>query len=333
MKGFRGLIFGIGLILPCLSSAFETSADSYGFKPSSVQTPFFSLSSAVPLGKKSLFTSLYLDYAHHPFAAQNQLGTATQVISSLITFHASVGYGLTDSMTLALGLPVTPYARFTQIGSADTSGKVGVGDVKLLALWAFMPLKNKSGLSFEPFVEIPTGYDSIYLSQGVFTGGGKLIAEFHPSDKIIFALNSGFHWKPEVELGNVKSGPEVSGGAGLAYRLGENWKLFGEGLARTVVNDFFGDTSSIFEGHGGIQGRLSSSLAFVAGGGTGLGSGIGAPLFRIFSGLTYQADLTPKPKPEPVPPPPPPPEPALEPIPPPPPAKPVPSERKFLPIT
>lgn len=308
----------------------------YGFRPTTGPTSFFSLSSAVPLQKKNFFASLYLDYAQNPFSTQNLIGTSTDVVSRLLSFDASVAYGLSDSLTLGLGAPFSPTVWFTQIGDTGASSKMGVGDVKLDLLWAFLPLKNSVGLALEPFVEIPTGSDRLYLSEGAFTGGGNLISEFHLGKTAVAVLNAGVHWKPAVVIGDVPSGAELNAGAGLAFHLGQNWELFGEGMARTLFSDFLGRTASLYEGNAGFHLKMGSSLELITGGGAGFGDGIGAPLFRIFSGLNFQTQISKPPPPLP----PPPLEPVIEPEPsPPPPAvqkpvlPPAPRERKFLPIT
>jgi outer membrane protein OmpA-like peptidoglycan-associated protein len=147
------------------------------------------------------------------------------------------------------------------------------------------------GLALTAYGTVPmaafTAQDSFLGNPGPLFGG-HLIGEFN-ANRLHFAANVGGFWRENTTFLSTEVGPRLTYGLGAGYDI---TPLLG------VVGEITGSSSfSAQVDENALEGRLAGRLAagdfqFTLGGGAGLISGVGVPVFRVLGGVAWAPDRT-----------------------------------------
>lgn len=269
---------------------------------------------ALPAGEPTF--DLYLNYAHQPFnrsvEENGQLVRADGAIESLFSAHLRGGYAATSWLDLGVGLPV---AQIASDGAAlvDYGGSpaaYSLGDVRIDA--RFVPIDDKAplGVAVTPFVTIPTGNRTMFLSHGVPTAGGTLAVSKSVEGIAQFGAFGGFRFAPgKAELDSIIAIDDaVLFGAGVGVDLVPdtvriNVEARGEttvGAANAlVIDNVWADRlHTPLELVGDLRYHAPGGMLFTVGGGPGLTPAPGTPAFRVFGSVGYARIAEEAPPPE-----------------------------------
>jgi outer membrane protein OmpA-like peptidoglycan-associated protein len=275
------------------------------FRPTTGHVQGFQLFTSEALPKYNFAVGLEVNYAHHPFelTISGSTNRLAGVVDQFVTADALVAYGLTNWWTLSVDMPVNIYHNIapTFIPTRDT----GFGDAgDLLAnmkfsVWDAGQTRSHLGLAFVPFVTAPTGDSSIFFGDKSLTGGLIAIGDAQWKANR-FYMNVGPRFRKTEQILNLTVKDELLYGLGFERPLVKKWAL-------NIILEAFGSTnfhkfateniSSPIEGIAVLQKKWLENRRLITnvGGGMGITSGYGVPNYRIFGGISYAWDFTPKP--------------------------------------
>ncbi len=307
-------VVGLALVAPSVARAQQPKFDGeftvQRFDPAPGPRNFFVTRTARSDGKNTWSAGVIFDYAHNPFTVQSCL-TATDcsapnaqlrdihVVESLATAHVLASYTPKPYLQLGLSLPVT-YISGEGLDRNSVSPVNGgtsafaIGDPALEGKFRFFgkvdsPLATAVGA----FVTAPTASamaNDKYIGDSSFTGGLRAIGDvqikaFSVAGNVVGVL------RQTSRVGDAKIGDELRYSVAAGYQLSP--------VLRVVVESFANSRLiSKSNGSGSMEGLLgaqvtpmNSPFMFMAGLGTGIVNGVGAPGFRGFMGLVFVKEV------------------------------------------
>lgn len=273
------------------------------FNPAPGPRNFITTRSVRSDGEMAFGLGLMANYAFEPFTVRtctSQDGTcdAAEQIREVPVVENLVSGDLMGTLTpiaplqLALRVPVT-WVKGQGIradGSADPDGlsAVGVGDAELEGkLRVYGDLKTPTALGAALFVTAPFGTATSkgnYIGDSTVTLGGRAIFD-GLAGPLSFAVNVGGAWRGGGTVGSTDLGPEFRYGAGVGYKISP--------ILRLVLDAFGSSNFSSDSGANALEADLAaqiqpldSPVVVSAGGGAGIGKGIGVPAVRALLGVT-----------------------------------------------
>jgi OmpA-OmpF porin, OOP family len=283
---------------------YDTAIDVQLFEYAVGPNTFFAVADA-DVGKKGqLAFDVFFTFLTNPFtvydvapATTTIVGERSSVVSSMLAADVGGAYGLTDSLQLGVSLPVVlsmtgdGLDRETAMASAEGLAISGLGDLRAelkMRLW------RRGDVRFGAIagLTLPSSFGS---------GGSKFLGDDLPSVRGRFALhwshgrlslgaNAGVMLRKPRAIYASEIGQQASWATAAAVRVTERFFLVSEAFGRTGLLAYDVDRSPLEVG-GGLRVFITSSLALVAGGGTGLIKGIGSPDVRVFTSLGYAPDV------------------------------------------
>jgi len=251
-----------------------------------------------------------LDYQHRPLVIRDcsapdgeACGEFGERETALIAHHLSLdvlgAISFYEVLEIGVAVPVVLYqagderpATATEPAIPGPSGAAGLGDVrlhlKLDLLHGLFGFENENvGLALVPVIGLPVGnavQEGSFMGDSFLTVHPKLAFEIG-GGPVRFGLNAGYLWREEKEFYLAELGPRLTYGAGLEVAmvggLSGIVELFGNsGLSDDV-------TESPLEGDLALRYTTDSGVALTIGGGTGIVSGVGAPVVRAFGGVVW----------------------------------------------
>ncbi|MCO4744475.1 MAG: OmpA family protein [Proteobacteria bacterium] len=277
-------------------------------------TGFALTPAAVQMEQGQVTGHFVFDYAWRPLhlaTSDGAGGLESRVsgIEHLTAFHLGGAVGVTDFFQIGLRAPLLQIVSPTLEHAAflgEAPPAAGLGDVSVdLGLLAMSEEKGV-GIAITPFLSLPTGNRSAYLTHGVVTAGARLAVSDHVGP-VHLAGFTGYRMKPKstAQFGTVAVDDEVFYGAGLGIDIQEDLVRFnvegfgsttvGPGRAIIVTSDITGLLHTSFELDGDFVWHLDNGVLLTAGGGMGLTPAAGVPVARAFGGVGWAppADRTP----------------------------------------
>jgi hypothetical protein len=281
----------------CALDAFSSSFNVFRSQPHYLANPYWSLASPASPTARVFRLASYFDYSYKPFKATSAARIKTDVIAQLASLHLGGAYGITDSLSLSLGLPVVFINQFTQIGGSDQSNKIGAGDIQVMGNWTYFRSKNNGfKLAMHPFGFIPTGYGDLYIGHDDASGGLLLSAEGRISKAISLAINAGYQFKPALDSGDVHSDDDLILGLGMTYGSKKNWHYFFESQIRSPIDKLYQTRRNILiEARVGWRYSFNDQWTIRATAGSSLFDDIGAAPIRIAMGVEWRLVFKKKP--------------------------------------
>jgi OOP family OmpA-OmpF porin len=308
----RGTLCAAALLsLPAVAQA-QASVDGdfsvQRFTPAPGPHNFVTTRGARVDGEMAYSAGLVLSYAYQPFSVvscesetncseSSPFRRDIDVVKSLAT--ADVMGSLTPIPMLQIGLrvPVT-WVSGDGIGADGLPAQGGLkagglGDIELEAKARFFGEPDDAlVLGAAAFGTAPTGRvtakDS-YIGDESISAGLRAIVDVSVSS-LRAAVNLGGAWRKAGRVGSADMGPEARMGAALGYQVTPLLLPMVEvyGTSRFKTKD---DGTNVAEALVGLQlTPASSPFVVMAGGGTGLLKGVGAPTARGFLGASYVSE-------------------------------------------
>ncbi len=230
----------------------------------------------------AFYAGLGLVYANDPLVLRYDDGTQEDIVSGQFSTRLAGGYHLADVLRADLEIPIYPSVV------VDGQGGAAMGDIELGVLFPVLDLKDGAmGLGLEPRLRLPTGSGSAYVGGGM---AAEVVAALGGrAGKLGWRANLGLSLAKSTPIEDLQQGSALLAGAGLDYRISEVWGAGAELTTAMTMTDGVQWNKNPMEGHLYGSWRHDSGLLAVAGLGTGLVAGIGAPDVRLLAGLTYRA--------------------------------------------
>ncbi len=285
---------------PPYDSAIDVQLFEYATGPKS----FFAVADADTSNKDQLAFDVFLTFLTNPFTIYDVApgtddleGARAQVVTSMLTADLSGAYGLTDRLQLGVTLPVVLTMSgdgldpSTAMASADGLSVSGLGDLRA-DLKARLLRRGALRLAAIGGLSLPSSFGSggsKFLGDDLPTVRARLAAQWG-RDRLAVGANAGIVLRKPREIYATEIGQQLTWAAGASLRITERFFVVGESFGRTGLTSFDVERSPL-EVEGGMRVFVTSSVAVVAGGGTGLVKGVGSPDLRIFASLGYAPDV------------------------------------------
>ena len=232
----------------------------------------------------SYYAGLGLVYADDPLVIRYDDGTEESVVSRQFSTRLAGGYTIGDYARVDVSVPLYPSVV------VNDEGGFAFGDISVAALipvWSQGDSATGYSFGVKPKLQLPTGSAEKFTGQGGI-GGGLVLAFGGYANQLNYRVNAGIDLSKKVELDDLGLGSNIALGAGLDYRLTEEWLV---GAELTSLVDIAGGTAwneNPVEGH--VYGGYwhDSGLTTHLGLGTGIVAGVGAPDYRVVWGIGYR---------------------------------------------
>ena len=294
----------------------NSSFDMELFRPSADHYGYFAVPSAATLGHLQLGGGFWINYQNDPVVFVNKDGRTKPILRDVTGDN---GEGIVDDRltgNIQLGLGISKYFSFSvdapivlwqdgyvpnefMLSEQETPKALessGMGDIRLMPKGVILDRNTMPlGLAIAIPVGIPTGDSGSFLGENGVSLTPSAIFEFSDgpvqSREYAFraALNTGIHVRPGAKVRDV----DVNN----AFVYGVAMGLHAEVME--IVAEFhgtiFGDKAAQqpAEVLGGLKILAAEYVAINVGGGMGVLSGIGAPDWRVFSGVSVAPSFDP----------------------------------------
>jgi hypothetical protein len=272
----------VSLLLPGSVRAF----DGHLFQPRPGETEFVSVRSSATLGHLGGQAGVFLDYANSPVRLDT--GPGKRDLSEHQTAGTLVGaLGLGDSFQVGLRVPYL----FDQSGEEkdweSSASSNDLGDIELTGRYRLMGTGREGyGLAAEVSATFPTGSSDQWFGNNAFAFGGHLVLD-RTWAKARAALNVGYVFTDDEDLSPDQDVDDrLTFGLGGSYRVLPSLTLGVEVYGNTTSSDAFDDRLTPVEADGWLVYSVGPAQ-IVAGGGTGVTVGAGAPDWRAFGGVRF----------------------------------------------
>ncbi|MFH1435677.1 MAG: OmpA family protein [Pseudomonadota bacterium] len=229
---------------------------------------------------------------------------------AVVEYHDSIellaSISIFNWVQIGLAWPFTVYQKgknynpelATVEGDLESWG--GIGDPRLHFKVRLVgePGKDGFGMALIPVLGLPVGG---YGPWGDSYAGNKMVtvhanlALGYTWNGLNVGINAGYFWREEARVYATSLEDQLTYGVGVSYRahryVGILGELFGSvALSRSgYYKGFFSDNESEtpLEADGAVEIYPIKDLKLIVGGGAGILSAIGSPVFRVFLGLAY----------------------------------------------
>lgn len=298
------LLAGLCSVLGATQAAAQTSSPASApldrFEPAPAGDAFFSVPSAGVAGSLRPAVGVTWSYARDPLVLRSTSGRQAPLhwVDHQMILHTQASFQLFQRLELDLDLPFTLSQGGTTGAIAGTSVVAPSGatlnDVRAGARLVLLQQAGgapAAALAFSAW--IPSG------DAESFAGGGS--ARYAPS-LIVGAEYPRFLWSATLgrrfqsaRVGQL-IGSQMFGGAAAAFK----WQKLQIGPELTVTAGAGDSVSTLVRDAAGAELLLGARyglgpFTLGAGGGPGLGHGIGTPTYRLFASLAWTADFGPPP--------------------------------------
>src|SRR5450432_3452454 len=301
------LLLTTGLVAPRRAHAdapFARTIDAQLFQPAIGPRNFLTIEGSDVPDHKRLSFGLTLNYQSRPFSTYTQGTTAgtAYLIDNQFGGELDAAIGLFDRFQVGLGLPYTAYLSGDAIDAmgAATGGRLtenGIGDLRLETKAQLATLGDDDQYSFAASggITLPTSKsvtDSAYLGDKNVTGRLKGIGMVSLGH-VRAAANLGLLFRGTSYAFATQMSHQVLYGAAAAYDVGHRVEVILELAGRSGLPQFDQFYTDVNPFEVDIAGRwgVTSMVSVLAGGGKGLGTGIGAPQLRLFAGVQFNPDF------------------------------------------
>jgi len=275
------------------------------FHPAPGPGNYLSVDGAQVSGHMTASAGLTIDYAHQPFVLYDATctgadasncsttGVNTKLVRYSLTGHVLASLSLFDRLQIGLDVPVVITngdAYNTPAGgmplTLEGGSAFGVGDLRLSLKARLMG--EGDGLSFgiAAWATAPIGQamnDQAYLGDHGLTAGGHLIGQFAQS-RVHVAANVGAFYRGARTLFSTQVGSKLTYGLAVGYEVTPLVLVFAE------LDGASSFSTQIDENplEARLAGRLrQGDFTFTLGGGAGVLSGVGVPVFRAIAGFAW----------------------------------------------
>jgi outer membrane protein OmpA-like peptidoglycan-associated protein len=140
-------------------------------------------------------------------------------------------------------------------------------------------------------VNLPTGNENAFTSDGVLTGGVTLITDYRFNFGLILATNLGLWLRPDTQFAGVRIGNMAQLGVAGEMYVVQRWGLsvIGEVYGYPSLTSFPDSPKQVpAEALLGLRWQTKQGITITFGGSFGAACGFGSPAIRFFNGITWQ---------------------------------------------
>ena len=234
---------------------------------------------------------LFFNYARDPIVVRDGGDVTSHVLQQAATADLVGSVGLFGFAELGFDLPVHLLYEGDgySSGGAMLAPDAGVGDLRLVpkfALLRHVSRRERLQLGLGVPVTLPTGDPAAARGAGGVTVTPELMFAFHKYG-IGVGFDAGYRYR-SVHPAGLPWGDAVVVEPWLAYAATPALTLRLELLTEKEVATRVPGADFPAELIGGLGYKVGSSVELYLGGGAGVSDGIGAPRFRILTGLRYR---------------------------------------------
>lgn len=302
MKRTTSVLVSLATLAACsAANAEEGRFDAQIFRPAAGPRDLVMVQKSEVIGHKSPVVGLYSDIALDPLTLLAiNTGKNIDAVGARLQVTGLAGIGLFDWAEVTMAMPFVAWQTSDNLRSLGSEGEVAsqaLGDLRLSTKIA-IPYLNRKALIKEGFgmavagnVNLPTGNQNAFASDGVVTGGATLIADYRFNFGLLISANGGVWLRPDRQFAGTKVGDMASWGTAAEMYVVQRWgwSVLGGVYGHVSLSKFPDSPSQVpAEALLGMRWQWSSGFTLTVGGNFGANCGFGAPLFRAWAGLTWQ---------------------------------------------
>ncbi|MCK6504390.1 OmpA family protein [Myxococcota bacterium] len=284
------LVVGAGAALAASGAparAQEVELDAQRFAPSVDGRALLSVDDTA-VGAQGLGAGLLFNYARDPFIYRYDDDREDErILGTVGTANLTASYNWAP-LRLGLDLPLHLLSS-----GYNVDGFRMVGDLGLDAKVELLDRRDAPlGLSLGARLDLPTGSGRDWLGEPGLLAGGEVGLSY--GDRFVVAANAGMAGGGKALVDDVTWGTRAQWGLGLSAPILE------EGLPLWAIAEWDGTWllqssgapgSTPMEARAALRAEPVDRLLVTVGGGAGLTTGIGAPDYRLFAGLSWAPPL------------------------------------------
>jgi len=291
----RAIVFLAVFFGSSVAFATTTQFTAFDFWPATGRSDYFSIQNSKTLLQWQPHFGMTGTFAWKPVQFLTAAGAGA---GSFIDYYGidflQASLGLTDWLQLSTTLPVVVVNKFTDpnvVGATPANEWFDLGDLRAAVKFRLIDVERHGvGVAVEPFMTAPTGSAAHNVGESKVTGGGKILVDYQPTERLQVTLNAGGEFRENMFFSagyNYKE--RFLAGLGARYSLNSEWDVFTETTATTPFRHFFSQRSTTpTEVDAGLRWRLpDSGLTLAAGGGTCLICKAKGPVARGVLGIDY----------------------------------------------
>jgi outer membrane protein OmpA-like peptidoglycan-associated protein len=280
------------------------------FSPAPGAGNYFMVDGAAVGGHLTPSLGLFIDYAHRPFVIYDAPceggdedecsveDSTAEIVSYQLTFNAMGSLTLFQRLQIGLLVPVVATSGEPFRSSVSGSGQpfidvpggdsFGLGDPRLSAKVRIVGTgADGFTLAAAAYVGFPLGQataEGSNIGDDGLTFGGHLIGELR-LDMLSLSANAGGVYRPTSTFLSTEIGPEITYGVGGALQITSLLRAIGEVTGATQFTNQLDENP--IEARAGAE-LTVNDFAVLLGGGVGILSGVGVPVFRVLAGVAYR---------------------------------------------
>ena len=223
------------------------------------------------------------EYASAPLVWVPAEGDPQAVVDRIVAMNVSAGLAVHDRVRLQVGAPI-----FYASEGIDGPNGASMGDLRLGSMVAIVRPENLGfGLAVNPWIDVPTGNDTIFLgNSGV--AGGLSVSATQEFERLTLSGDLGVQLNPQVDLVNVSGSDSMLVGAAVGYLFTDSLGATLEGrLLPALTKSTEAWTTSPGEAILSGRKRWDNGLHVDLGGAKAITPGVGAANYRLFAGLGW----------------------------------------------
>lgn len=223
------------------------------------------------------------EYASAPLVWVPADGDPQAVVDQIVAMNVSAGLAVHDRVRLQVGAPV-----FYASQGPDGSNGASMGDLRLGGSVALVRQVTPGfGLAVNPWIDLPTGNDEIFLGNSGLAGGASVSAT-QELERLTLSGDLGVQLNPQVALVNVSGSDALIVGAAVGYLFTDSFGATLEGrLLPALSKSTEAWTTSPGEAILSGRKRWDNGLHVDLGGSKAITPGVGAANYRVFAGLGW----------------------------------------------
>ncbi|NUQ75531.1 MAG: OmpA family protein [Polyangiaceae bacterium] len=281
--------------------AEEGRFDAQVFRPAAAPRDLVMVQKSEVIGHFSPTVGFYYDVALNPLElVVNDTGRTMDAVAARLQLTALAGMGFFDLFDVSLAMPFIAWQSSDNLRSVGTEGKIetpALGDLRISTKYTIPYLNRKEefkegfGMAVAGNVNLPTGNENAFTSDGVVTGGATLITDYRFKFGLILATNLGLWLRPDTQFAGVRIGNMAQFGVAAEMYVVQRWGLsvIGEVYGYPSLTSFPDSPKQVpAEALLGIRWQTKHGITITFGGSFGAACGFGSPAIRFFNGFTFQ---------------------------------------------
>ncbi len=255
------------------------------FEPQVGEEKFVTIQSSSTIAQGKWQGGLFLDYADTPVKTTTGIELSNRQFVG--TFLA--GVGITAALQLSISVPYLFDQGGKKIDLVSDIASWRFGDINISAKYRVLKEKEFAvGLAISPFLVLNTGQENEWFGNNSFSGGLKLILDKNLHNKTAIAFNLGYQIKKKETLTSTQRIEDmILYGLGISHSFTSQLTLTGEIYGYTASTSAFERYLSPLEGEISLAYKLCPYAQLVIGGGGAITKGVGAPEWRILTGIRF----------------------------------------------